>query len=193
MNRGAAELDRVVDRLFGQLRDLQRYEADPEQPLIVRAEIRDRPVVRARAAVDDLEVDFVAAEDAEELRHREGREHQLALEAQQVERAASFRRIERAERLPSFGGHQIRFELRHGFSIEAAIGGVGDRAIREPAGGAEIERGQPLAHLGVGVRNQPVAGFHQMAVGVVIGPAFRVWHLTPPLRITQDRRRRAPR
>jgi hypothetical protein len=60
--------------------------------------------VGPRAAVQQLEV------VVDELGGGERREHQLSFESQQVERAAALFGIERAECVPAFGPHELRFE-----------------------------------------------------------------------------------
>ena len=83
----------------------ERNEADGDQPLVVAR--RTRPsrgcarACRRRAARGRRRL---------ELGRRERAEHQLRVEPEQVEGAAAFRRIERAERAPALVAHHVLFE-----------------------------------------------------------------------------------
>ncbi len=110
------------------------------------------------------------------MRDRERREDQLRVEAEQIERAPALVGIERAQRFPSFTQHQVLLRLGGGGGIVVAIGRMRDRLLDHPAAGSDRERMQLGANVGVGVRNQPVASFHDMTVGVIEDSAFGVWH-----------------
>ena len=176
MNRGASQSDRLVDFLFGELGNVERHEADREQPLVAAAEVRDGAIVRARAAVKDFGRRANLVELAPEMRDRESGEDQLRAEAEQIERAPPLVGIECAERFPSLAQHQVLFRVGDGGRILVAFVGMRDRLIDHPAARADRERMQLGADVGVGVRNQPVARLHDVAVGVVEDSTFGVWH-----------------
>ena len=81
-DRAAAEPDRLVAPPRSvRCRIAPGDEADGDEALVMRAEVRHGAVVRARAAVEELR------SSPSELCRREGAEHELLLEAEQVERA----------------------------------------------------------------------------------------------------------
>jgi hypothetical protein len=79
----------------------KRQESDRDQPPIVLAEIRNGAVHRARATIQQIEVILDLIEGASELRQRNRNENQLPVEAEQIERARPFDRIEGAQRRPA--------------------------------------------------------------------------------------------
>ena len=85
-DRAAAHRDRFLGRLTRELGIGEGDEADGDQPAVLAAELDHRAVVRTRAAVEQFEVVRL------ELGRRERAEHELRLEAEQVEGAAAFRR-----------------------------------------------------------------------------------------------------
>ena len=151
MNRGASQFDRLVDFLLGQLGNVERHEAHREQPFITAAEIGNRAVVCARAAVQDLGRRSNLVELAPEMRDCESGEHQLRSEAEQVERAPAFVGIESAERFPSLTQHQVLFRVGHRGGILVAFVRVRDRLLDHPAARSERERMQLRAKVRVGV------------------------------------------
>jgi hypothetical protein len=134
------------------------------------AEVDHRAVVRARTAVQQVEI--VACE----LHGRERAEHELRFEAEQVERAAAFAGVERAQRAPALRAHDVVFECGRRIGIVASCLGPAHRFFGERARAAEIQRPQPLAHIRVRVLHQPVVQFHQVTVCVVVRAALCVHH-----------------
>src|SRR5215469_1907830 len=110
--------------LFGGLkaasRFAPRYKSDGDEPLILRAELRNRTVVRTSTAVKKIEI------VAKELRWCKCAEDELLLESQEVERAATLRRIKRAERVPTFCRHKVGLECTSCSGIPAASFGLSD-------------------------------------------------------------------
>ncbi len=176
MNRGASQFDRLVDFLLRQLRDVERHEADREQPLVTAAEVRDRAIVRASAAVQNLGRRSNLVELAPEMRDRKRREDQLRSEAEQVERTPPLVRIESAERFPSLAQHQILLRVGDRRRIFLTFIGMRDRLVDQPAARSDRKRMQLLADVRVGMRNQPVPSLHDMAVGVIEDSTFCIWH-----------------
>ena len=123
-----------------------------------------------RASVEQLGV------VAGELRRRERAEHELAVEAQEVEGSASFRGIEGPQRVPALGLHQRAFELDCRLLVAAACLGVYHRLLGHRARAAKVEGTDPVAELGVGIADEPVGRLHQMAVGVEVRASLGVGH-----------------
>ena len=169
-DRAAAHLHRLRGRAACEFGIGERHVPDGDQPRVVVAEVDHRAVVRAGPAVQQLDV------VARELHRRERAEHELRVEAEEVERAAAFAGIERAECAPTFRAHQVVFERGRRGRIAAARFGAAHCFFGEGTRPAEIQRPQPLAHGGVGVLHQPVVQFHQVTVGVVVRAALGVHH-----------------
>ena len=176
MNRGASQLDRFVDFFLCEFGNVKRHEADCEQAFVTAAEIRDRAVVRARAAIENLGRRANLVELAPEMRDCESGEDQLRSEAEQVERALALVGIESAERFPSLAQHQVLFRVGHRGGILMTFVSMRDRLLDHPAARSERERMQLRAKVRVGVGNQPVLSLHDVAVGVVEDSTFGVWH-----------------
>jgi pimeloyl-ACP methyl ester carboxylesterase len=111
-----------------------------------------------------------------ELRGCERAEHELRVEAQQVECARSFRRIERAERVPAFRRHHVGFELVRGVLVAAACFRLPHRLGRECPRAAEVQGTDAVAHVRIGVLREPIRQLHQVTVGVVEDPTFGIGH-----------------
>src|SRR5581483_673278 len=157
-DRAAAEADRL-SRLLERARGITPgHEADRDQPPVVRAEVRYRPVVGPRPPVEQVGV------AARELRRGEGAEDELLRDAEQIERAAALLRIERAERIPALGIHQAVFERPRSLGIAAPRCGSGDGALGESTRAAERERAKAIAEPGIRVLDEPIGELHEMAV-----------------------------
>ena len=126
--------------------------------------------MRTGSAVQQFEI------VAGELRRREGGEHELGVEAEQVERPTPLGGVEGAEAMPALGAHHVD------------VGGVervgrrspglrpGDRVLRQRARAAELEWTDPFTDAGLGVRGEPARQLHQMAVGVEVAATGGVHH-----------------
>src|SRR5271154_4355002 len=104
------------------------YRADCYQAAVSRAEIRDRAVERTRTAPQKFGI------AAEKLRKCEGREDELSIDSDQIERAAALGRVECAQREPTLRRHHILFEfdcrIRVGstrLGLRDKLGGFGSR------------------------------------------------------------------
>jgi hypothetical protein len=136
------------------------------------AEIAHRAVMRPRAAIFELRVLF-----ARELRLREGREYELAPEAQIVERLSAVALVERAERSPALGAaDDVRPQLRRADLVLACVDRLGDGLLGELACAAKPQARQRLPDIGIGVDFQPIEGFHDMAIGIAANPFARIGH-----------------
>ena len=141
--------------------------------------------MRAGAAVHEIEV------VGHELRTCERAEHELGVEAEEIEGPAPLGRVEGAERAPALGLHDVGLEFRGGVEVVAAHLGGAHGLVGESTRAAQVEGADVLAHVGVGVLHEPVAELHQVAVGVVVGPAFCVRHGDPSFRRALDVARRS--
>ena len=119
---------------------------------------------RACAAVEQLEV------VAGELRGRECGEHELRVEAEQVEHAAALCGVEGAERMPALGGHEALLDRVRGYFVAAALLGPLDGVAGELAGAAETEWTDAIADRRVGELGQPAGQLHEVTVGVEKAP-----------------------
>ena len=173
----AAEFDGFARRRRSALEILQRYVAGRQQAPVDAAEIRHHPVVRLRGGVAEL--DIVALVEAE-IAEAERREHELAGEAQEVERARPVLRQEGAERLVVLAQQDVL--IRAG--AERRIGLLGARLVDQiglqlGAIGGQIVEALQEARLEEGV--QAIRHFHQVGIRVVDDPILRVWHRSPPM------------
>jgi hypothetical protein len=130
----APEGDRLVGRGGGAFGDVERDEADGDQPVVIAAEVGDGAVVRGGAAVQEVRV------AVEELRRRERAEHELPFEAEEVEGVAALGRIERAQRTPTFARHELGIGVRVGLRVGAPGVGTGDRLVGQRTGLAQSQR-----------------------------------------------------
>jgi hypothetical protein len=122
----------------------ERHLADADQPLVLAAEMRHRAVVGANAAIEQVGVG-----GAEILGAGEGGEHQLAAEAQVVERPLAFGDVEGAVGGPALGpGDDIVVDGRRALRIGDARLGLADEVQGGVAGGAQRQRRQAVADLG---------------------------------------------
>ena len=96
-HRLAAELRRVHDFLRREFGLVERYDRDAHQSLVAGAERAHGSIVCAGAAIFELGI-FLS----QELRRCECREHELAAEAEIIERLTPFRGIECAVSAPAF-------------------------------------------------------------------------------------------
>ena len=154
----------------------ERDEGHGQQPLVLRAEVDDAPVQRPVAGPADLAV-IVAGE----LGHGERGEHELAVEAQQIEGPAALAGVERAQGAPALGVHEPVLELGAGGAVDLAGGGLGDGLLGQAPGPAELQAPDAVPHLLLDVAAQPVGQLHDVAVGVVVRASLGVRHERIPL------------
>jgi hypothetical protein len=147
------------------------HERDGQEALVAGAEVDDAAVERPVAGGADLGV--VAAE---ELGGGERGEHELAVEAEQVEGAAPLVGVERPEGAPALGVEQAVLEGGAGGLVPGAGGGVLDRPGGELPRGAELQVAHPAPELVVDVAVEPVGQLHDVAVRVVVRAALGVGH-----------------
>ena len=127
-----------------------------------------------RAAVHEVGV------VAEELGRCERAEHELAVEAEEIESTGALDRIERTERRPSLVMQHIGLEGGSGRGINRPRLGVAHCVVRELARRPEVERSDAIADVGIGELHEPVGQLHDVAVGVVVRAALCVDHERPP-------------
>jgi hypothetical protein len=98
------------------------------------------------------------------------REHQLALEAELVERGDPVVRVERAQGVEVLVQQHVARGLLG--TLRRVVGGVEvlDRTRQVAAAAAGVERGEPVAHGRVGVGLVEAVGLEQVGVGVVDEP-----------------------
>jgi hypothetical protein len=116
------------------------------------------------------------------------------VETEQIERVAPFHRIERAVRPPTLAREELHLDRIQTDTGRLAGVGVANRLVRDRTRATEIQRPDAVTHFGVGLRNEPIARLHQMAVGVVEDASLRIRHsLTPyALKRHQSGTRREP-
>lgn len=176
VDRAVAQLDRHLEFNLRELRFTERDHCDTQQALIVGAELGHRPRVRARSAIDDFRIARC------QVLTCESREHQLPLEAEQVERAAALIRVHRAVRRPTLGRcDHIVFECGGLLRIGSARLDTVDNSV-EPLlelGAAAFSAVDPqcLANARVGVLLEKVRFGHEVAIGIKADSVIRVAHL----------------
>ena len=171
MHRAAAEVDGLVDGLQRPLGVGPRHAGHPDQPLVGLAEGGDGAVVGVGTAIEEVEVFALV------LRGRERREHQLAVEAQQVEGPTALGRVEGAQCVPALGLHQRALEGSRRLGIATPLGGGLHRLVGQRPRATKLKRTQPFSCRRVGELLQPVGQLHQVAVRVVEHASFCVRHL----------------
>jgi hypothetical protein len=159
-DRGGAALDRLGGERHRPSGVDQRHVGDAQQAGVTRAEGVDGAVLRGRAGVEALRVATGVQ------RAGEGREHQLTVDAHQVERARALGDVEGAHRVPALvlpqpllGGGRLPRIAPAGFVLREGV--VEDRL--HPVEGAEAEQ-LPLVVFDEAV--EEVRQLHHMAVGV---------------------------
>ena len=115
-----------------------RYRADRYQAAVSGAEIRDRAVERTRTAPQKFGV------ATEKLRKCKGREDELSIHPDQIERAAALGRVERAQREPSFRRHHILFEFDRRARVGGTRLGLRDKLDGFGSRSSQVERPNPL-------------------------------------------------
>ena len=149
----------------------------------MRAEVGNSAVVRAAAAIEHSGIEeSLDSESAPELTQRAAGKNQLTVEAEQVKRARTFARIEAAQRMVILARHQLGLGLLHRFRIGAPLPDHVEHGVDKPLGMRAPNHGlgnwrEAATNRRVGVAEQPVLGFHDVAVGVVIDSSLRVRHL----------------
>jgi hypothetical protein len=128
--------------------------------------------VGTRDAVGEIEVVTVLEAVHEPV--QEGVEHELALDAEQVECARAVLLEEGARRRPVLAQHQL-------VRVAGAVRRVGvllahllDQRLLARPGGGEVKRRDALAELRIGERKQPVRRLHDVGIGVVNDASFDV-------------------
>ena len=158
--------DRVARDLAAPREVAQRHVARGEQAPVRGAEVEHRPVVSAREAVRVVHI--VGALGHQQGLVHERVEHELALEAEQVERARAVLLQERAGRRPVLADHELRRVVR----AVGGIGVLGAEPREQPLVLARCERRhealrQARAHGRLRTRAQHLRGLHHVRVGVV--------------------------
>ena len=168
--RLGAKLDRLARRLGCALEVEQRHIAGRQQALVDRAEIDHVAGVRARHGIGEVVV-LAAFQHVGEIEQRRG-EHELAGEAQQVDRARAVLLAPRAERVPVLGQHDLRIVE---VSPTAPLG------ILQPAVEAVAAREQHVVGDGGAVLRLEMVGeearhFHDVRIGIVNDAPAGVGH-----------------
>jgi hypothetical protein len=174
-HRLATDIDGVGHRLGRARRIDQRDEGDRQEAGVVLAEVGDSPVLGGSAGVEA--VDVAPAEHG----GRERGEHQLGVEAEQVEHLAALLGVEGTHRRPALVLQQPLLgqgRLRRVGSalLVAANGGLEDGLERLHALPAQPRR---LALLDE--RVEEIGQLHDVAVGIEDAPALGVGHVIVPL------------
>ncbi len=172
VDRGGPEVEGLAQHRHGAIGIDEGHVRDGKQPLVVLAEVDDRMVVGGATRVEQV---FVLAD---ELCGREGGEHQLAVEAEEVEHVAALLRVERADRAPALVLPQPLLGFGSG-------GGIGGACLRRLRGAVEhrLEHAHRAAaelvdHVGLHEGLEEPGQLHQVAVGVEDRAAVGVGHLS---------------
>ena len=187
-NRRASITDRLFDLAHGHCGIVERDERHAPQPPVVGAEVGHPTVQRARTAVENFRVEeFLDAHIAPELGRRHALEHQLPVVAQQIERPAPFAGIDSAQGMPTLAFQDVGFSARHRGRIVSALLQDRRQCGHQLFGGGssahgEVDGSQFGPHLGISVPEQPILGFHDVTVSVVVNSALGIWHLKTPVR-----------
>ena len=159
-HRGASGLDRFDRQIDGTTRVDQRDERHGEQPLVLRAEVGHGLVLRRAAGVEAVLV------LAGEPRSGEGGEHELPIDAEEVEHPAPLRRIEGAHGVPTLVLQETLLGQFLRFGVRMPRLGLGN-GIGEHSGEAVARHvAQPVLELRVDEVVEEVSQLHHMAVGV---------------------------
>ena len=152
----------------------ERYVARRQQPGVDRAEVEHRTVVRARDAVGERGVPLVLG--GAEVVVQERVEHELAPEAEQVERPGAVFLDERPHRAPVLPEHDLVLGLRPFRGIRMPPTELIDVGLLTRLDGCDEERCELTADVRVGIGHEPVRGLDHVRVGVVHHAAFGVRH-----------------
>ena len=152
----------------------ERDEPDREQPVVGGAELRHGAVLRRAAGVEAVGV------APGEHRGGERREHELALEAEQVEGATALVGIERAERVPALVREQPLLGGRRASPDPSGGRWPGPWPSRAAARTRRRHRGACGPVRGVEVLVEEVGQLHHVAVGVEDPPVAGVGHGASP-------------
>jgi hypothetical protein len=165
-NGVTARVERLVEHRLRSFGRRPLCLAHGHEPRVGGAELRYRAVVCPEATVDEFAV------VAEVLRGSEGREHQLAVEPEQVERSAALGGIERAEGVPALLRQELGLQRQRSRLIAATRLRSAHRVIGHRPRAPEVERTDPVTNGGIGIARKPVRQLHDVAVGVVdLAPA----------------------
>src|SRR6266542_3280041 len=176
-HRRAAVVDRLRRQRHGARRLDQGHERDRVQPCITRAELDHGAVLRRAPRVQAVDI------APGEHRRGERREHQLTLEAEQVERTGPLDGIERPQRQPPLLLEQPLLRLGGGRRVRPAGGGARHRGLeqrRERVHGASPE---PVALVRIDVLVEEVRQLHDVTVGVEDLAVAGVRHGSPQRRV----------
>ena len=153
-------LDRFDGQADGATRVDQRYERHREQALVLCAEVGHGLVLRRAARIETVLV------LASEPRRGEGGEHQLAVDAEEIQHPAPLHRIEGAHSVPTLVVHEALLgQFRH-IGVRTPPLGLGNRIGQH--GGKLVARriAQPILELRVDEVVQEIGQLHHMAVSV---------------------------
>lgn len=175
----APQVDGLLRLAADTLRITPRDEAHRDESLVVRAEVRHRAVVRPRAAVEEIRI------VAGELAGGEGAEDELPVDAEEIDGAAALNRIKRTECRPPLCTHDVVFQRPRRERIATSRLRSSDSRVGQRPGSAEIQRPDAFADAGIGVLDEPISQLHEVAVRVVVSPAFGICPVYPPLNPTR--------
>ena len=173
--RGGAEVDRLARALGGAVDVRERHVADGQQPPIDAAEVDHPTVVAGRQRVRQLDV--VAAVEGAQRAEVGRREHELAGDAEEVERLRPVAVPDRSEGEVVLAEHDLLRVL----GPELGVVLLGERLLEERRRSAGRQLlPQRLAVLRVGVLLGVPGRLEDVRVGVVDGPAFDIGHGQEP-------------
>ena len=121
-----------------------------------------------------LEVDQIVVE--------EGVEHQLAGEAEEIERARPVFVDEGAHRAPVLAQHDLGFRLGAVGRIEATLPEGLDETLLAGLHGADVDGTHAVPNLRIGIGLEPFGRLHHVRIGVVHDAAFSIRHCGRPPR-----------
>ena len=176
---GKPLLDEVVERGDCELGLVERQGGDPQEALILCAEVRHGPVVCARCGIAKLERLAVEARAGGKRR-----ENELAVKAQLIERLLALLPVEGAQRLVALGpGDEIgtqRHHLGDAFGIlPRALAGCFE-TLQAAAATLKRDSGKLIAEFGVGEVLEEVRLLHDVAIGIVERASLGVRHPSAP-------------
>ena len=172
-NGARTEVQCLLDGPMGQRRIQPERLGHRHEAIVIGAERGHGSVVGLEPSGDQFDV------APGELPGREGGEHQLALEAEQVEGPAALPGVEGTEARPSLRVHEAGFGPQGATRVVAPGRGRLDRLDSQGPGAPQGERSDPLADTRGRELLDPVRQLHDVAVGVVVGTAFGVRHGVP--------------
>jgi hypothetical protein len=173
VDRGAAQVDRLGHQRDGAVGVGQRHERHREQAGVVLAEGGHRPVVGGAAGVEEV---LVATHE-----HGGGErgEHQLALDAEQVEDPAPLGGVEGAHGAPALVDQQPLLRLGSRRIVVATAVGGGGGGVEHRREALHAPTPQPLAHRFLDERVEEPGQLHQVAVRVQRRAIAGVAHRSP--------------